>query len=258
MLSACLAAHWRLRLGSDNAQAGSPGRVNAKRTPARVSTTSVPTVLRGSMPASSRVMTRVVSPSLRCVATCSVTPPMVSDDPKISNWATRSFVSSRTRAGSTLGDHSRTSSRPTATSRAVGRSATRSSLSGPTEASGNPAGPSRPRPAHGRTCADSHTLGQGSDCRAGDAQESQREAYPPGRPFRAVERLDPHPHGDDQHDGHMPRRCEQGHEHQRPTRPKAPRCVRATETECVAVGGAAEGRDRWVRTVPVEAGLLER
>jgi hypothetical protein len=103
-----------------------------------------------------------------------------------------------------------------------------------------------------------HTLGQGSDRRAGDAQETQREAYPPGRPLRTVERLDPHPHRDDQHDGHVPRRREQGHEHQRPTRPEAPRGVCAAETERVAVGGAAEGGDRWMRTVPVEAVLLER
>ena len=138
------------------------------------------------------------------------------------------------------------------------RSATSSSPSRPTDASAKPAEAGLPGLAHGRACTDSHTLGQGSDRRAGDAQEAQREAYPPGRPFRAVERLYPHPHGDDQHDGHVPRRREQGHEHQRPTRPEAPRGMRAAETKRVAVGGVAEGRDRWMRTVPVEAVLLER
>jgi hypothetical protein len=111
--------------------------------------------------------------------------------------------------------------------------------------------------AHGRARTDSQTLGQGSDRRAGDEHKTQREAYPPGRPFRAVQRLGPHPHRDDQHGGHVPRRREQGHEHQRPTRPEAPRGVHAAETECVAVGGAAEGRDRWMCTVPVEAVLLD-
>ena len=82
---------------------------------------------------------------------------------------------------------------------------------------------------------DGDELGQGSDRHADDAQEAQREANPPGRPLRAVERLDPHPHGDDQHDGHVPRRREQGHQHQRPTRTEAPRRVSAAETECVAV-----------------------